>query len=485
MPIHTHCRAAFAAVALVAAGLAQAGSYTVTTTADGGPGSLRQVLADLPPDEDNEIRFQPGGTGVIVLSVASDLPLLRGTSVLIEGQYNLGGIVVDGQSTSRLFFTGNVPTTVRNLTVRNGASTFNAGCVQGGGAALTLENVAVEGCRAGIGSANAYGGGVSGFGSLTVRRSIFRDNLAMAGTGGGNQAGGAIYYRGQVLIEDSLFVGNRVENGPNFFSDGGAAYFLESDVTVRRSRFIDNRALAPVPDGSAGGGAIACRRGTCTIESSYFGGNDSAMVGGAVAQEEGALVLRNVVVQDTLGGYGGAVRVTGAGGQPATLTIDNSTFTDNAIPAWSGYGVHLDVGGNTTVLRIANTAFGAIEGSPACRLAGDAAGYAGPGFNRAIDGSCDAMLGIDSAQATVEQFGLGAPVFGGYVEVPQLSATSVLIDAGNPATPMPGGDAGACLTVDANSHARPSDGDGDGIARCDIGAQEIRSPRLFGNGFET
>ena len=51
-----------------------------------------------------------------------------------------------------------------------------------------------------------------------------------------------------------------------------------------------------------------------------------------------------------------------------------------------------------------------------------------------------------------------------------LSSYSAAIDAGNPATPsatLP-----ACPTKDQRNVTRPRDGNGDGVARCDIGAVE-------------
>lgn len=42
-----------------------------------------------------------------------------------------------------------------------------------------------------------------------------------------------------------------------------------------------------------------------------------------------------------------------------------------------------------------------------------------------------------------------------------------------------------CLSLDARGNQRPQDGNGDGIARCDIGAYERPDPyNLFADGFE-
>jgi hypothetical protein len=46
---------------------------------------------------------------------------------------------------------------------------------------------------------------------------------------------------------------------------------------------------------------------------------------------------------------------------------------------------------------------------------------------------------------------------------------------------------GSCSAVDARGTLRPQDGNGDGIARCDIGAHERpsqRGPHTFAGSFE-
>ena len=62
------------------------GRFEVTTTADGGPGSLRQAILDSnnAPDGTNTIDFDIPGTGVRTIAPASPLPAIT-TPVVIDG----------------------------------------------------------------------------------------------------------------------------------------------------------------------------------------------------------------------------------------------------------------------------------------------------------------------------------------------------------------------------------------------------------------
>jgi hypothetical protein len=107
------------------------------------------------------------------------------------------------------------------------------------------------------------------------------------------------------------------------------------------------------------------------------------------------------------------------------------------------------------------------------------------GYNLSQDSEC-AMAGgsnligvpalLGPLQSTLAPTAFHAPLTG-----------SPLIDAGSP-------DAAACPETDQLGNARPQDGNGDGIARCNIGAIESDSvpvvtpppgaDSIFGSGFE-
>src|SRR5690606_34607824 len=104
-----------------------------------------------------------------------------------------------------------------------------------------------------------------------------------------------------------------------------------------------------------------------------------------------------------------------------------------------------------------------------------------PSYSVITDQSCSA-LGMQ--QVAVADLPIA------YLDVPdsnrfevRLLPGNVAIDAGSPLAPSQA-DPFACVSTDITGVARSLDGDGDGEARCDIGAHEAMDVRLFRDGFE-
>jgi len=174
---------------------------------------------------------------------------------------------------------------------------------------------------AGFGGA-LYADGSSN-GTLTVRRSTFRQNTATL-------AGGAIevnQYLGAsaLVVEDSTFDGNVVANPANPARTlAGAIYHQDGNLLISGSTFVANQA-----DGQ-GGALWLLGQGTGTIVNSTFTGNRS-----------------NGVAQDGASGLGGAINIQ----QNSHLTLSHVTIVNNHA-GWGGGGI---IGGtiqnSTTTLR--------------------------------------------------------------------------------------------------------------------------------------
>jgi len=137
-----------AALLASTAAVSAADTYTVTTTADSGPGSLRQAIMDANghPGADT-IDFDIGGSGVHTISPASALPPIT-DPVTIEGYTQTGALAntkpvgqgLDTVLTIELVGSLSVSasdTTIRGLVIHDGNVTFN-------GAGATSSKV--EGC---------------------------------------------------------------------------------------------------------------------------------------------------------------------------------------------------------------------------------------------------------------------------------------------------------------------------------------------------
>jgi predicted outer membrane repeat protein len=174
---------------------------------------------------------------------------------------------------------------------------------------------------AGFGGA-LYADGSSN-GTLTVRRSTFRQNTATL-------AGGAIevnQYLGAsgLVVEDSLFDRNVVANPANPARTlAGAIYHQDGNLLISGSTFTGNEVAGQ------GGALWLLGQGTGTIVNSTFTGNRA-----------------NGVAPDGASGLGGAINIQ----QNSRLTLSHLTIVNNHA-SWGGGGI---IGGtianSTTTLR--------------------------------------------------------------------------------------------------------------------------------------
>jgi hypothetical protein len=166
----------------------------------------------------------------------------------------------------------------------------------------------------------ATGGGIDNAGSLTIRNSTLSDNQAVGGQGGGailNEAGASL------TLTDSLLADNTATAAAASDVFGGGLLNFGS-ATVTQTAFAGNKAV--------GGGS-----GT------FFGGS----VGGSIANSSGA----SLTVSDSTFTNNQAISVAGpyfaTGGaiendsgpdndKPSTATVTNSTFIGNLVGGGDG-----------------------------------------------------------------------------------------------------------------------------------------------------
>jgi hypothetical protein len=410
------CRLAVAAVvmaSLVAAGSAQAAVFTVSSTGDTGPGTLRDAItaANAAGGADT---INISATGTITL--ATPLPNLT-EAVEIAGP-GASQLSVDANDTGAVFaVNGGVAATIRNLTATNGTSTGTGGAIFVAGT-LTLNDATVSNSVA-----MTDGGGIEipGGGTLDATRitvSGNRANLSLNGTGGG------------INVES-----------------GGTLRLRESTVSGNQSTT------------NAGGVRV---QGTATIQKSTINGNMA------------------------LGGFAGGIGVTSVfEGGAGSLTLENSTVTDNSATA-NGGGVggfgNVDIVSSTVASNSAPTGAN-LTSSGAMSVRNSIFAYPlGGGANCSVSGGTLTSLGfnIDDA-ATPGSCNLTAS--GDQVGVdPKLGA---LADNGGPtltrapADDGPGVNHGTAAGLVAEPNGRVTDQRG--VIRpvstnADIGAVELAPP---------
>lgn len=180
-----------------------------------------------------------------------------------------------------------------------------------GTADLTLENITIEN---GDNSAG-YGGAVhmdSGF--LQINNSTFQDNTA--------QVSGAVYSNGTgVGVVGSTFINNSAtNNGGVIYLDGGGSY-TDSGSTYEQNS-ADNGGIFYVADGTLG-----VQEATFTMNSAD---TDAGIVYVQVGQ---ATLLDSLVTQTTVGSLARVAYVTGAGTLNLTRTVlENNTDTNTFQP---------------------------------------------------------------------------------------------------------------------------------------------------------
>jgi len=161
----------------------RATTFTVTSTSDSGPGTLRAALASAANGDTIDLT---GISGTILLT-NGQLVVTNNVSIIGPGPNT---VAISGNSTSRVFYVGsNTTTTITSLTITHGKLTTGQG---GGGifnddATLVVSNCTVSGNSV---SNTIYGGDYDGGGICNSAGTL----TVNACTVSGNSADGADFY---------------------------------------------------------------------------------------------------------------------------------------------------------------------------------------------------------------------------------------------------------------------------------------------------
>lgn len=333
--------------------LACAATFNVTTTADGGTGSLRDAIdqANRTAGADT-VTFGAGVTGTITLTTGV-IDVIDAVRITGPGATRL---TISGNNASRIFRID--PTTpedviavdITGLTFANGSTLDEGGAVFADDSDLTISNCTFRN------NAASRGGALYVFPTtsttLTLRSTRFENNTATADGGG---------FGAQDI--DHVILDNVVATGNTANRSGGGAYLRAVGVDISLSDFSDNTSsiLPPNLTGITGGGGLRIdgskATATVTITATRIIGNTAQLgQGGALwlsAREPAALPIVATASLDRVQVTGNTANLTGGGLTAAFVntTIQSASFANNTAQQSGGGIAYQDAG----MLQLVNT----------------------------------------------------------------------------------------------------------------------------------
>jgi len=390
-----------------------AGVYTLTLPPERGD-----------PDEDEEdVRLDEDN------NLNGDLDIKDDLEIVGAGSANT---VIDGTQNDRILEVfPEVIFNARQLTLRNGYSSF-------------------------------YGGAIANAGQTTLRYTRLEHNRYYHPWGGGRQQGGAIANYGALYLYNTQFEHNQASGGDSNAGYGGAIHNSAAGyLLARETLFRDNRA---------------------------FNDDDSSGDGGALDNLGYANIARSAFI-DNYAGYGGAVINKGSG----WLKLANSSFSGNrsAYDSWNGILqngkqldessypflllIHVSIAGNhnyglTSYRGTVHIRNSLISGNYQSYHQADANCFSHYSATRGL------LLGNGVGNCTGERYVENAKTFTQVLFPLADNGGATPTFALRPGSPALDASIDACASHDQRRALRPQDGDGDGIAVCDLGAYERAAP---------
>lgn len=243
-------------------------------------------------------------------------------------------------------------------------------------------------------------------------------------------------------------------------------------------------------EGGSNGTLYVQSSGSLYMVSSTIYSNTVTGNGGGIFGVGDVDILNSTISGNQADGNGGGIYIEDGGHSLASVTLTNNTADADGDNSGDGGGIYALTGDvsvqNTVIAQNRDlSGDGEQDGSDPWDCYGD---FISEGYNFVSDDQ--ACTGFDNTGDVTSGFFMGgnylvytanlAPLAdnGGPTptHMPNASMNLFVIDRANPADP--GSEPTACPVVDQRGIPRPTDGDGDGVERCDRGAVEFAMPVL-------
>jgi hypothetical protein len=323
--------ASFALALLVVSGFpALAATFTVTNTADSGPGSLRAAISAAASGD--KINFAPSLNGQTITLTSGELLINKDLNIQGPGANQL---TISGNHASRVFHTQN-NVTLSGLTIANGsAADFGGGIAQDGGGLIVTKCVIVGNEATG---ANSRGGGLY-VGQGAVSTPAMRNSMSDCTVSQNSAAnGGGIYVENNP--NNTTYFISRSTIDHNTASAGGGGIYITSYPLIGNITIAYNS--APV------GGGVYIDNGAPVIQQSTITGNSAApnSGGGIYSNNDGFGLYSSIVALQQGGG-------NLAGNSPSA--VDGSVTTDDPNLNLDPNGLQLNGGPTKTIALLAGS----------------------------------------------------------------------------------------------------------------------------------
>jgi parallel beta-helix repeat protein len=392
-------------------------AFALSLRAEAAGAAVIRVPQDQPTIQAGIDAAAPGDTVLVSAGTYVENIDFKGKTITVKSASGKKTTIIDGNHAGpvvRMNVSSGKPM-LSGFTIRNGAN--EGGVVTSGGTAVIQKNTITGNTTCG------EGGGVSAaFSSAIIQKNVISNNRQQGCSGG--PGGGGIIVRGAGTVQ------------------------------------ILNNTISGNAHGSFGGGISLFAAGTPTISGNYIQSNNGGTEGGGIAlvNQSDATIVNNIITENTAASGGGIYWLVPSG--TVGPTVLNNTIAANS--ATQGTAVFAD--GFDIQARLVNNVLTG-SGTPAVLYCGNFNDPNPPqiSFNDVWNSTGGARYGGICADQTGTNGNISAdPLFGKKFH---LQPASPAIDVGT--------NAGA-PTRDIDGDKRPLDGDHNGTAITDMGADEVR-----------